>query len=73
MPMSFFTALHGNKQDNGDGFQGEERWSAGLTGDVFQKYKTTLSYSDSWAHYGAGQPYSGRDRGWLSLTFKTTF
>ena len=73
MPLSYFDALSGNKQDNGDGFQGEQRWSAGVTGDLFQKYKTTLSYSDSWAHHGAGQPYSMNDRGWLSLTFKTTF
>lgn len=73
MPLSYFDALSGNKQDNGDGFQGEQRWSAGLTGDIFQKYKTTLSYSDSWAHHGAGQPSSLNDRGWLSLTFKTTF
>jgi hypothetical protein len=73
MPLSYFTALSGNKQDNGDGFQGEQRWAAGLTGDIFQKYKTTLSYSDSWAHHGAGQPSSMNDRGWLSLTFKATF
>ncbi len=73
MPLSYFDALHGNKQDNGDGFQGEQRWSTGLTGDLFQKYKATLSYSDSWAHHGAGQPSSLNDRGWLSLTFKTTF
>lgn len=73
MPTSYFVGLHGNKQDNGDGFQGEQRYSLGVAMDIHQQYKVTLAYSDSTAHKGASQPWSSRDRGWVSLTVKTSF
>ena len=73
MPLSYFTGIVGNKQDNGDGFQGSMRYSAGISADLYQRYKVTLAYNDSYAHVGAAEPYSTRDRGWVSLTAKASF
>jgi len=73
MPISYFVGISGNKQDNGDGFEGAQRYSLGVAADLYQRYKATLSYNDSAARAGAAQSYSTRDRGWLSLTVKASF
>jgi len=72
-PLSYAVGLSGNKQDNGDGFQGAHRYSIGVAADIVQRYRATLAYNDRWAHTGAAQPDGSRDRAWVSLTFKATF
>ena len=65
------------------GNEGSGQWSAGVAADVYQQYKVTLAYNGFFGNYtigptGAmnfnqGVPASLSDRGWVSLTFKTTF
>jgi hypothetical protein len=72
-PLSYAIGLSGNKQDNGDGFQGAHRYSVGIAADMVQRYRATLAFSDRWAHTGPAQPDGNRDRGWVSLTLKASF
>ena len=64
-------------------------WSAGLAADIYQKYRVDLKYSGYYGDYSTnptrprrrggamgvpnGANASLSDRGWVSLTFKTTF
>ena len=65
------------------GNKGAGNWSAGLGATIFQKYLINLSYIGYYGDYstaanGAASIFNGSsasiaDRGWVSLTFKTTF
>ena len=66
------------------GNKGAGNWSAGLGATVFQAYLVNLSYIGYFGDYavnpanGAATVFNGSsasisDRGWVSLTFKTTF
>jgi hypothetical protein len=62
-------------------------WSAGIAADIYQKYRFDLKYSGYYGNYATTTPgFQGYpdvlpngslaalgDRGWVSLTFKTTF
>jgi hypothetical protein len=59
-------------------------WSAGVAFDIYQKYRIDLKYNGYFGDYaltttGArdilpnGSVAAISDRGWVSLTFKTTF
>ena len=65
------------------GNKGAGTWSAGVAADIYQKYRVQLSYNGYYGDYsltptGAMNVANGTfaslsDRGWVSLTFKTTF
>jgi hypothetical protein len=66
------------------GNQGTGNWSVGLGATLYQKYLVNLSYIGYYGNYstagatGAATGFNGTsaalsDRGWVSLTFKTTF
>ena len=64
-------------------------WSAGVGADIYQKYRIDLKYNGYFGNYSSaptaltpaggvmsvpnGANSSLSDRGWVSLTFKTTF
>ena len=67
------------------GNEGTGNWSVGIAADIHQKYRVDLKYIDYYGDYddrrrrtGAATVANGAsaslsDRGWSSLTFKTTF
>ena len=71
------------------GSEGGGNWSAGIAADIYQKYRIDLKYNGYYGDYSttptAATPTGGvlgvpngansslSDRGWVSLTFKTTF
>ena len=75
-------SLFGGSEDGGN-------WSAGVAADIYQKYRIDLKYSGYYGNYSTtptgatpaggvmgvpnGANASLSDRGWVSLTFKTTF
>ena len=75
-------SLFGGSEDGGN-------WSAGIAADIYQKYRIDLKYNGYYGDYStnptAATPAGGvlgvpngansslSDRGWVSLTFKTTF
>lgn len=82
MPISAGIGLYGNVPTVAGGNQGAGSYSLGLSADVQQKYNLTLAYNDYFGHYqtnGVAVTSSNgslgliKDRGWVSLTFKTTF
>lgn len=82
LPLTYAVGLHGNAAVV---FGGNERlgnYSIGLGADVFQKYRFDLKYIDYVGRFkdnGASVTSANglttylRDRGFISLTFKTTF
>ena len=86
-PITWSQGLSGNAAVLLGGNEGAGNWSAGLGLDVYQKYRFDLKYSAYYGDYqptSAGfKGYPGvlpngvnaalSDRGWVSLTFKTTF
>lgn len=81
-PMSFGMGLKGNGAALGSSRQGNGSYSIGLGAEVQNKYFINLAYNGYLVKFhddgkavttnnGAGALYS--DRGWVSLTFKTTF
>jgi hypothetical protein len=81
-PMSYSVGLSGNAATVFGGNQGLGNYSIGIAADVRQKYRFDLKYIDYVGRYKdngtAVTATNGlttflRDRGFVSLTFKTTF
>lgn len=81
-PFSVAVGLAGNAPTVFGGNQGLGNWSLGLSADVQQKYRFDLKYIDYVGRYRhnatAVTSQNGftaflKDRGFLSLTFRTTF
>ena len=81
-PMTYAIGVSGNAATTFGGNQGLGNYSVGLGADVQQKYRFDLKYIDYLGHYRdngtAVTSTNGlttflRDRGAVSLTFKTTF
>jgi len=83
MPMNIATGLYGNSAVASGGNDGAGNYSIGVGADVYQKYRFDLKYTDYFgdlwlAPNGSVQSSAGfnaliKDRGFVSLTFKTTF
>lgn len=81
-PLTYAIGLKGNAATIFGGNQGNGNYSVGLGVDVQQKYRFDLKYIDYLGHYRdngtAVTTQNGfttllKDRGFVSLTFKTTF
>jgi hypothetical protein len=82
-PMTWSRGLSGNSAVQLGGNKNAGTWSAGIAADVYQKHRIQLSYNGFFGDYsltaaGAmnvanGTPAALSDRGWISLTYKTTF
>ena len=81
-PLSYAVGVDGNAALTFGGNQGLGNYTVGLSADVQQKYRFDLKYVDYLGRYksNATQVTSTnglttylKDRGFLSLTFKTTF
>jgi hypothetical protein len=82
-PLTWSQGLSGNAAVQLGGNKGAGTWSAGVAADIYQKYKVQLSYNGYYGNYSVtptgamnvanGTSASLSDRGWVSLTFKTTF
>jgi hypothetical protein len=83
-PMSWSQGLSGNSAVVLGGNENAGSWSAGVAFDIYQKYRVDLKYNGYFGDYyrqqtGArdilpnGSIAAISDRGWVSLTFKTTF
>ena len=82
-PLTWAQGISGNAAVLLGGNKNTGNWSAGVAADIYQKYKIQLSYNGFYGNYsttatgamdvpnGVGAALS--DRGWVSLTFKTTF
>jgi hypothetical protein len=82
LPLTWSTGWNGNAATVFGGNEGMGNYSIGLGADVQQKYRFDLKYIDFTGHYRdngtAVTSQNGfttllKDRGFLSLTFKTTF
>ena len=82
-PMTWSQGLSGNSAVQLGGNKGAGTWSAGVAADIYQKHRVQLSYNGYYGDYshtatGAMNVANGTsaalsDRGWISLTYKTTF
>ncbi|SCK51822.1 Protein of unknown function [Variovorax sp. HW608] len=82
-PITYAVGLSGNAPTVFGGNQGNGNYSVGLGVDVRQKYRFDLKYIDYLGHYRStngtavtsqnGFTTLLKDRGFVSLTFKTTF
>jgi len=83
LPMFVNYGIKGNNPGLGGGFQGSVSYAFGVEADLRQTYYFSLKYNGS---YNRPQPvnalgffssgsgtYMQNDRGWVSLTFKTSF
>lgn len=83
LPLSFSQGISGNAVTTFGGNRGTGTWSAGLAATAFQAYTVNLSYIGYFGKFdsaanGAATVFNGSsasvsDRGWVSLTLKTTF
>lgn len=83
MPISVSDGLGGNSAVISGGNKDAGSWSLALSADIDQKHSLSLRYSGYFGHYtvaanGVVAAANGltallRDRGFVSLTFKTTF
>jgi hypothetical protein len=83
LPMAVSTGLSGNSAVTAGGNKHAGNYSVGVGADVYQKYRFDLKYTDYFgdlqlAPNGSVQSSAGlnallKDRGFVSLTFKTTF
>jgi hypothetical protein len=88
MPISYSVGLAGNSPVPAGGNKGSGSWSIGLGADYMAKYKFNLAYNAYFGDMGTNTSFLGtqaingatnagnatlKDRGWLSLTFKTSF
>lgn len=84
MPMSGGMGLVGNSAVTNGGNKNSGSYSVGLTADIFQRYKASLSYAGFFGRLGADPANAGqyigngsqaalRDRDMLTLTLKATF
>jgi hypothetical protein len=81
-PLSYSIGLKGNAASLGGSRKGNGAYSLGLTAEVQNRYFISLKYNDYLVRFrdngtavttdnGGGALYS--DRGWVSLTFQTSF
>ena len=88
LPMSYSIGLSGNSPVPAGGNKGSGSWSIGVGADYQAKYRVTLAYNGYIGDFGTNTSLLGtqaingatnggngtlKDRGWLSLTLKTTF
>ncbi len=82
MPLFYTRGLSGNAAVSGGGDKSAGSFSIGLGADAYQKYRFDLSYVGSYGPYrtdatgavsSAAQAAMTKDRGFVSLTFKTTY
>jgi hypothetical protein len=82
-PLTWSSGISGNAAVLLGGNKDNGTWSAGVAADIYQKYKVQLSYNGYFGNYSTtatsamnvpnGAFAALSDRGWVSLTFKTTF
>ncbi len=84
-PISWGQGLAGNAAVLFGGNRGAGTYAVGVAADIYQKYRIDLKYTGYYGQYttdatgavsanGFNGAYSAlSDRGWVSLTFKTTF
>jgi hypothetical protein len=81
-PLTYAVGIYGNSAVTLGGNQGSGNYSLGLAADVYQKYRFDLKYIDFLGRYKdngvAVTSTNGlntflKDRGFVSLTFRTTF
>ncbi len=84
MPLSYSVGLSGNSAVNSGGNKNAGSFAVGFAFDAYQKYRFDLKYVDFFGPY-ATDPLTGaittnagitpllKDRGFIALTFKTTF
>lgn len=82
MPMNFGIGLKGNSPAALGAAENSGSWSVGVEADVYSRYKVGLAYNDYFGEYtknatgqiaGANGNALLNDRGWVSLTLKSTF
>jgi hypothetical protein len=82
MPLFYSAGLSGTSAVSGGGNKKAGNYSFGIGADVYAKYRFDLSYADSfgpWRTDASGAITSAtsasmtKDRGFVALTFKTTF
>jgi hypothetical protein len=82
LPLTYGVGLHGNSPALGGSREGNGSWSAGVSAEIRNQYFVTLRYADYMNQMrNNGQQVTSdnaggalyRDRGWLSLTLKTSF
>lgn len=83
MPITWSQGIAGNAATTFAGNKGAGNWSAGLGATIYQKYLVNLNYIGYFGNYttaanGSASVFNGTnaalsDRGWVSLTLKTTF
>jgi hypothetical protein len=82
-PLTWSQGLSGNAAVQLGGNQGSGNWSAGIGANIYQKHLVNLAYNGYFGNYTIGPTgamnfnngtfASLSDRGWVSLTLKTTF
>jgi len=86
-PITWSQGVSGNAAVLLGGNEGSGNWSAGVGADIYQKYRIDLKYNGYYGSYTVTRPglvgfpdvlpngslAALSDRGWVSLTFKTTF
>jgi hypothetical protein len=84
MPITWTQGIKGNAATTFGGNEGTGNWSVGVGAQIYQKYFVDLKYIGYFGNYetagpaGAATVFNGSnaamsDRGWVSLTLKTTF
>jgi Protein of unknown function (DUF1302) len=83
MPATWSQGIRGNAATTFGGNKGTGTWSLGMGATILQTHLVNLSYIGYFGDYatgpnGAATTFNGSsasvsDRGWLSLTYKTTF
>ena len=85
IPLTVNYGLHGNAATAGGGSEGALAWSVGALMTYRQRHDFTLRYADTAAQekntlnangaemVNGNGPVGGTDRGWVSLTYKTSF
>ena len=84
MPLAYGRGLSGHSVVSAGGNEGAGSYSVGVAADVYQKYRFDLKYTDYFGDLwldpktggvasSAGYSALLKDRGFVSLTFKTTF
>jgi len=88
-PVTWSQGISGNAAVAFGGSENGGNWSAGIGADIYQKYRVDLKYNGYYGQYSTnptgatpaggvlgvpnGANSSLSDRGWVSLTLKTTF
>jgi len=81
VPLSYSRGVRGNAAVLAGGNEGAGSYALGIAGDIRSKHRIDLKYTGYFGNYSTsatGTTFNGAnagtsDRGWWSLTFKTTF